>query len=988
MTKRSGGNTGSINRIFIFTLAFVFLIPLTYLPMEAEASGGSGYNPTIQEIIDKVTVSDLTNYITDLQNFGTRYAYTTECNLSAQYIYDEFSNYPALTVENDYFMYNGYVVRNVFATLPGLNESLDTVYVVGGHYDSTSNDPWNNAPGADDDASGTAVALEAARILSNYRFNYTIIFAAWTVEEMGLHGSERWAGKAAKEGMDIGAYLNFDMIGYNPSNDMDLDIGYNPDSIWISEEMVSINENYTIGLNITTGQGGGNSDHASFWHWGYPAVMCIEGEFNTPNYHTVNDTIDKLNMEFNKKVTQLGLATLAKFADIQTPGVGALYLDAPAYQPTATVTIKLYDTDINVNPINIDSVVVQMYSDTETSPELVLLTETGLNTSQFKGTIDVAPGIPSSDGILQVTDGDTITASYNDASPVGVRIATAAIDGTPPVISNVGAAPDVTTATVTWTTNEPSDSRVYYGISPALGFEIYDSEEVTSHSIQLSGLEPALTYYFDVESTDLAHNTQLDDNGGLHYNFTTLLGVSYTTESGYIGWVKESAPSQNFFTGPDILVGHGVQGNYHGAAQFNISFFPSGADITNATVEFYGSRWHYMGSGGSWELQMLNNTIDAGWTTHGYSDIHPAIPEETIPPAMHDEDLAYRRWNTFFYDPAQYALLLTHLVNDTISFRIDGPTSGNYLFIWDTGNGADSWGPEYAPRITIAYDPAGDTEGPVVSNLEAVPNPSYGATEVTLSATISDDMQGGSNIVQARYYDPFQRTWFDLDPVDGAYDSTTENIEKTIDISSWPQGSYTIYVRGLDESGNWGELVSIEINCWQAFNIPLYYGWNLISMPNNLSDTAISNVLSSINGDYDALQYYDTSDPDKLWKHNSTKKPFHLNDFENIDHTIGFWIHITQPSGTLLQCPGTSFSVNQSIALYPGWNMIGFPSSSNKTRNQALNNLDFGTEIDAVWTFDGQTQQWEEVGEFDNLVMGQGYWVHSLVTKMWDVPLY
>jgi hypothetical protein len=191
----------------------------------------------------------------------------------------------------------------------------------------------------------------------------------------------------------------------------------------------------------------------------------------------------------------------------------------------------------------------------------------------------------------------------------------------------------------------------------------------------------------------------------------------------------------------------------------------------------------------------------------------------------------------------------------------------------------------------------------------------------------------------------------------------------------------------MDEAGNWGDLVAVDINCWLTFNIPLAPGWNLISIPNDLTDTSVSSVLSSINGDYDALQYYDATDPTKPWKHNSTSKPSTLNDFENINHSMGFWIHITEPSGTVLQCPGTSFSVNQSIDIYPGWNLVGYPSSSNKTRTQALNNMEYGTDIDAIWTYDAQKQMWEEVGEFDSIRMGRGYWIHSLVSKSWDVPL-
>ena len=67
--------------------------------------------------------------------------------------------------------------------------------------------------------------------------------------------------------------------------------------------------------------------------------------------------------------------------------------------------------------------------------------------------------------------------------------------------------------------------------------------------------------------------------------------------------------------------------------------------------------------------------------------------------------------------------------------------------------------------------------------------------------------------------------------------------------------------------------------------------------------------------------------------------------------------------------------------------MVGYPSSTNKTRIQALNNIDFGTEIDALWTYDAQTQMWEEVSEFDTFKLGRGYWIHSLVTKAWDVSL-
>lgn len=982
--------------IFSITITLTLVLQVCFLSFSWEVALGEGPSPdpldvdptTLQEIINKVTEQDVEKYITDLQNFGTRYFRTTQCNLSAQYIYDEFSNYSALSVESDYFWYDGVLVRNIIATLPGLNETNPKIYVIGGHYDSaTLSDPLNNAPGADDDASGTAVALEAAKILSQYRFDATIIFATWTAEEAGLVGSARWAQNAVDNNMDIDAYLNFDMIGYDPDNKMGLDIGYNSESIWIADEMETINTDYSIGLNITTRPGGVRSDHASFWAQGYHAVECIESEFNTDNYHTINDTVDKLNMEFDKKVTQLGIATLAKLAGLLTPGVGAIYLDSTAYQPVDTVEIKLYDTDLNSNPGLTEQAIVEISSDTETSPEPVLLTETGSNTSVFMGTINVDTGIPASDGILQVSEGDIITAVYNDVDPAGTRTDKAEIDGIPPVISNVVATPDVTSAIITWTTDEPSDSRVYFGISSTLFLEVYDSKMVTSHSIELTGLEPSLLYYYDVESKDVAGNIRRDDNSSVHYNFKTLLGFSISANGGYVGYVKESQPTLNYFDGPDILVGHGAQGIYHGAAQFNVSWFPKDATITYATVQFYGSRWHYTGSGGSWYLRLLNSSVDLDWQSLGYTDIHNAQAEDTISPTMQDGDLKRKQWNTFTFASGQYEALKNRILNQTISFRLDGPQSGYYLFIWDTGNGDESYGPEYAPRITIRYDTVGDTDGPVLADLQVTPSPTYGVIEVNLSAVISDAGYGGSNITEARYYDPIQKSWIKMDPKDGSFDSSTENLEKTIDIYSWPDGTYEIFIRGLDEAGNWGSPVSVVLEKKQTFDLQLQYGWNLISIALIPSDTSLLKVLESIVDDYDIVQYYSASDFADHWKHNQVSKPSHLNDLGFLDSTMGFWVHITNPSGALLQCSGSPFTEDQMVTLHRGWNLVGYPSTGNMNRTEGLNILTFPDNVNAIWTYDASSQRWESMGPDDDFEVGKGYYVHSKDDVIWEVPL-
>jgi len=95
-------------------------------------------------------------------------------------------------------------------------------------------------------------------------------------------------------------------------------------------------------------------------------------------------------------------------------------------------------------------------------------------------------------------------------------------DNTPPVIENI-ATSDITSdsATITWDTDESSDSVVNYGKTTALGSSESDATMVTSHSITLTNLSASTLYYYEVQSTDARSNTAVDDNNGSYYTFTT-----------------------------------------------------------------------------------------------------------------------------------------------------------------------------------------------------------------------------------------------------------------------------------------------------------------------------------------------------------------------------------------------------------------------------------------------------------------------------------
>jgi hypothetical protein len=203
-----------------------------------------------------------------------------------------------------------------------------------------------------------------------------------------------------------------------------------------------------------------------------------------------------------------------------------------------------------------------------------------------------------------------------------------------------------------------------------------------------------------------------------------------------------------------------------------------------------------------------------------------------------------------------------------------------------------------------------------------------------------------------------------------------------------PIGNHTIYVvvdpsrliLEYDKTNNRANRTIVVGNV-------LHEGWNLISIPLIQSESNLSSVLIPIAGSYDAVQWYNVSDTTDHWKHNHIIKPSYLNDLNDINHTMGFWIHVTKPGGVIFEYTGTPPTQNQSITLYVGWNHVGYPSKRNLDRPSALNNILFGSDVDMIQAFDSATKTWEEIGPSDDFEIGRGYWVHSKVTKTWIVPL-
>ncbi|MEK7263815.1 MAG: M20/M25/M40 family metallo-hydrolase, partial [Bacteroidota bacterium] len=224
-------------------------------------------------------------------------------------------------VQYDSFSYNSTWQKNIIATIPG---SLDpsAEMIVGGHLDSYSSNQ-QQAPGADDNASGTAAALEMARVLKlvNYQPSFTFRFMGFAAEEAGLRGSADYAAKADAQDRDIRAMLNYDMIANRTQSQSDRDYL----QVWyegaksFSDVHSQIAIMYTTLTPVFTTQYRSGSDSWSFYQHGYPATFCIERDFS-PYYHSPNDQLQYLDMMYAKDIVKSGLATLLTL-DMLPPNV-------------------------------------------------------------------------------------------------------------------------------------------------------------------------------------------------------------------------------------------------------------------------------------------------------------------------------------------------------------------------------------------------------------------------------------------------------------------------------------------------------------------------------------------------------------------------------------------------------------------------------------------------------------------------------------------
>jgi hypothetical protein len=331
----------------------------------------------IERMVKEVSFDSLQSYIKTLVAFGTRNTLSSQINATRGigaariWVFQKFQETAKLSagrlscfIDTTTLQPDGrrvdrvILLGNVVATLKGTDPADNRIFIISGHLDnmrSSATDSIGDAPGANDDGSGTAAVIECARVMSKHSFPATIIFVAVSGEEQGLLGAAFMSEKAKKANWNIEAVLNNDIIGSNNSNETNIinntkirvfseglpafetdksavsirNLGLENDgkSRQLARYVKEIGERYIDNLEVVMVyrndrflRGG---DHTPYVQRGFAAVRFTEMNENyirqhqnirTENSIEYGDLEKHIDYEYLRKNTAMNLANLANLA--------------------------------------------------------------------------------------------------------------------------------------------------------------------------------------------------------------------------------------------------------------------------------------------------------------------------------------------------------------------------------------------------------------------------------------------------------------------------------------------------------------------------------------------------------------------------------------------------------------------------------------------------------------------------------------------------
>jgi hypothetical protein len=342
------------------------------------AAPGFGAEPALPALAAGVSQAELQANITALVGFGTRHSASSTTDPKrgigaarrwAESRFQAFSSAcgncltiakPAATFTGDRLPVPTEIV-DVLAIQPGSSDPQRFI-IMSAHIDSRNSDPMDSkgdAPGANDDGSGTAAVIEAARVLSQHKFAATIVYAVLSGEEQGLNGGKVLADHARAQGWTVEAVLNNDIIGNSTGSSGQKDSGhvrvfsegtkavetpaqanrrrYNGGEVDspsrnLARFIDGLADHSVNGLDVKmvyrTDRFGRGGDQTRLLEAGYPAVRITEAQEHYDRQHQnvrvegarrYGDLIDGVDFAYLSKVTRLNVAALAALARAPMP---------------------------------------------------------------------------------------------------------------------------------------------------------------------------------------------------------------------------------------------------------------------------------------------------------------------------------------------------------------------------------------------------------------------------------------------------------------------------------------------------------------------------------------------------------------------------------------------------------------------------------------------------------------------------------------------
>ncbi len=357
------------------------------------ASNVFAQHATVQQIAQQVNQDSLVTYVKQLTGLlpigsdiiKTRYRGTTGNTQTEEFIKQKLTSW-GVAFDEVIFSSTG---KNIIAKIPG--RRTDRVMMMGAHFDAvgTANpDITVFYPGADDNASGTAALLEAARVCAQYQFPISLHLAFWDEEEQNLVGSKYTAPDYMNK---LVGYINHDMIGWSLNNDSVVEIhtASSGHSIELAQRVINIITLYNVPLKPKLmNPGNPNTDHGAFWQNNLTAVGINEiydGPLMNPHWHRPSDSLATMNIPYFISVAKLGLTALLHEAMDSLNLVGLMHQsinDNFAVYPNPVEDVLLIDNDeaisMQVNIYNMYGNLVSSFQTNNNSPISVQELQSGI----------------------------------------------------------------------------------------------------------------------------------------------------------------------------------------------------------------------------------------------------------------------------------------------------------------------------------------------------------------------------------------------------------------------------------------------------------------------------------------------------------------------------------------------------------------------------------------------------------------------------------